>query len=1113
MRVQLPIKSCLAVALLSVALLCSKGLVHDVFAEVGGHGSSAGGGCSGNSYTYYNRCYNGGAWVYYEYTSATNPGDITIGKVYDTDSSGSVAASVSGTTVSSACFPYGGFWFFHHRYSQGETRSGTWSLRNGLYGARAISEDNVMTNSSSDVTSTAHDWRYNNVDHSLWMYSEIPSSVRVARIGATSSEIEDTYTKHLTYITSDPSWDDFSSSSDYTWFCSTETGDDSADTYFSGTTSGNIETHDKLEISSDGLTGRILNWTDALDGTYTVAFPANDYYTALFYHVLSRTDSAAVSSAQTSYEVEYQVNGGSWQTLSNSGNNSVFDLSGSSWISRGSGAVSGDASLAVGGSKTIISRSGFRFNAANLGAYTQYCQRLSYYSHAHYASISDSAPDSRDGWESSPSVCVIFKNPDFETAESPRYHNIDVTGSTSVASVSGATLVSGNYYSADSASVSVSFDHSLARSDASGYDESDPSPNLFNSARGSIYGNSSFSVSTDFHAKQTVGTDVSDVYPVGSPDAHSPLALSFSAASKSAPSPNPWASSATSGQTVANVSSLVAPSGEYTQICHAAYNEKAYWSVRYADIYRREVYYDSDGEVDDDVSGTATYLRTELRDTAPIPEGDAGSSAYGILSPSDNYYQATPACINVKRDWNFEIETASPHTLLSAQLTAGSITAPTFDIAVKREDETKDYITDLADIDASDSVVAPTVQVVSFVVRPSADGDHTSESSAVHGGLVLKSDPCAFVRSALGAELDSAYGCQFTTDSANSTTASHNNKGVHSQHSYSTTYSIRSGLLSVPTNLSAGSKFCIAIAISSDRGSHLGSDSAFLSSATCGNVATYPNFRVLGGSVSTNGGISTSLTDIIDGERKLYGSWADFAIIANGEVKKMASGASLAGGLSTSGSISIPCSFSPLSIANSACPTASAVGSAGVLGASSLFDTFRARYASDYSDANLTVIYRPADTYLISSNIEEDRSATHSGLDTLHQTIIIAKNIQISENVSRVDAWLLAEETIDTCAISSDGRAIVIGAVAESESATKVSLSSTLCQTPLQLNAPLSAQNVLFKRASGADPAAGTLADAAETVDFSPAAYLVSDITRQTGDPSTVYLKKLPPRY
>lgn len=236
-------------------------------------------------------------------------------------------------------------------------------------------------------------------------------------------------------------------------------------------------------------------------------------------------------------------------------------------------------------------------------------------------------------------------------------------------------------------------------------------------------------------------------------------------------------------------------------------------------------------------------------------------------------------------------------------------------------------------------------------------------------------------------------------------------------------------------DVEAGTRFCVAVAVypatsgidlkmNSNWSETPESNKWAISRSKCYPVAKKPLFQVWGGSVYSADDIKAYTTNkIFDGQSHFYGSWAELSLVAGSKNDKLASGASLSnalGGASNNFGL-----YSPLTISND-----ESSGS-GVkkpdnkrLG---LVEKFRnetnsyggnREYSASPELAGTTLIAltdgQNAFDMTISGNLE-NRDKEISSLDDIPVLILYAKNINIDCSVKRIDAILIAEDTIDTC--------------------------------------------------------------------------------------------------
>ena len=204
-----------------------------------------------------------------------------------------------------------------------------------------------------------------------------------------------------------------------------------------------------------------------------------------------------------------------------------------------------------------------------------------------------------------------------------------------------------------------------------------------------------------------------------------------------------------------------------------------------------------------------------------------------------------------------------------------------------------------------------------------------------------------------------------------------------------------------------GYKYCTAIAFypsdsHNNGGNSLGiqrgvamtaGDKWNISGASCRTIAKKPNFQVWNGSIYTGGSINTSITrkwttksigrEYQGGQADIFGSWADYAIVAKGNNKTMASGAmlgyensryDLAGNGGKKRSTVTPQKINPETTANNSDPT----GHSGI-DASASYTQNLARLDSRYKDKAKTLLKE------IGHNSTENRIyTTKTGMQVAH---------------------------------------------------------------------------------------------------------------------------------
>jgi hypothetical protein len=335
-----------------------------------------------------------------------------------------------------------------------------------------------------------------------------------------------------------------------------------------------------------------------------------------------------------------------------------------------------------------------------------------------------------------------------------------------------------------------------------------------------------------------------------------------------------------------------------------------------------------------------------------------------------------------------------------------------------------------------------------------------------------------------------------------------------------------------------GTRICFAMSIK--RHSSASTDWRH-SQLYCLSVGKKPKVQVLGGDLIVGRGsgvtsnVATSTSRMSSG--LIFGSWAEYAIVASGTVTRMASGAGYVGG---SPSTSL-CSLSVLTFSNADTTGSCNQNSVGHYTTLNVRSNIAARYPTLGSTPNLSgsvaidslsglyrstngsltvsggtiplgrwvVINAPNTTVTISSNINYT-TGTMSSMYDIPQVVIIAKNIIISSDVTSLDTWLVALGTgvdgrINTCGAGGSG----------AEAVTETSLITTkVCDKILTVNGPLAADRLIMRRTGGAGINAQA-GEPAEVFNLRADAYLwaAAHSSGTTGRLSTVSTKELPPRF
>ena len=298
---------------------------------------------------------------------------------------------------------------------------------------------------------------------------------------------------------------------------------------------------------------------------------------------------------------------------------------------------------------------------------------------------------------------------------------------------------------------------------------------------------------------------------------------------------------------------------------------------------------------------------------------------------------------------------------------------------------------------------------------------------------------------------------------------------------------------------------------------------------TCFTVAKRPSFQVWGGGVYSNGNIAAldntknNLAGVPGYEyiasnsnnKVAFGSWAEQAVVANGAVKGLTSGAATGLNFAVDGNIlngiaennnEDYCDRVPLSFANrtsQGCPNnGTATGYLGaknneldrkafinyvigdtnasvtkltatnddgsyslnsdILNDASLIEKSRTEDGEEI-DSNTRVVMvagnnddvMVAGTIVINSNLQYEDYKTYTGLSEIPKLIIYADNISIACNVTRIDAILIANGKVDTCPTNKDREDLKDGdpvLINNPENSTQLTINGMIITNQLDLN-------------------------------------------------------------
>ena len=337
----------------------------------------------------------------------------------------------------------------------------------------------------------------------------------------------------------------------------------------------------------------------------------------------------------------------------------------------------------------------------------------------------------------------------------------------------------------------------------------------------------------------------------------------------------------------------------------------------------------------------------------------------------------------------------------------------------------------------------------------------------------------------------------------------------------------------ISDDVAAGTKICFALSVKP----HSSDDAKWAhSSVACALVGKKPKTQIWGGDLISSKYVNSSAsTKDISGMPRTFGSWVEYGIFAVRDITGAASGSAYAGvGLANAGK----CNTSYLSFTNSGNRTCSPSTPIGNYANSSSIPDVAASFPTSASTPSIgpndllsqsspsgvfkvdggeislrggnirkgrwVVINALQATVTITDDIKYTEGQLQSVSD-IPQVIIIADKIIINSNVTRVDAWLVANGTngiIETCNVNSSNYNLT-GADR---------LTANKCNLPLTVNGPVMAKQLWLRRTGGSG---GGLAsgDPAEVFNLRPDAYMWANLHASGNNRvQTVYSTELPPR-
>jgi hypothetical protein len=325
-------------------------------------------------------------------------------------------------------------------------------------------------------------------------------------------------------------------------------------------------------------------------------------------------------------------------------------------------------------------------------------------------------------------------------------------------------------------------------------------------------------------------------------------------------------------------------------------------------------------------------------------------------------------------------------------------------------------------------------------------------------------------------------------------------------------------------DLPVGTRVCFALSIQprSNTDNNWGH-----SKPLCTIVGKKPKVQIWGGDISVRGKIETSTSvKKIDGTDKIFGSWVEYGAFSVGVNTHFASGAGLNDQTNEDQAV-----WSKLTFANKnetddnafgnytalgnfrsapgiaayfgAAQNKQPVGGTSVDVSSLTFPTTGPVQVRTVGDLTITggaipagrsVVIISTGTVTIDGDITYADAVLGAARD-IPQVVIIAANINIKDSVSRVDSWLVASGTINTCYNFAGN------------------LTSNKCGALLEVNGPVVTNRLLLNRTAGSDTGAQS-GEPAERFNLRPDAFLWAQLQASGNNKAqTVHSVELPPRF
>lgn len=347
-----------------------------------------------------------------------------------------------------------------------------------------------------------------------------------------------------------------------------------------------------------------------------------------------------------------------------------------------------------------------------------------------------------------------------------------------------------------------------------------------------------------------------------------------------------------------------------------------------------------------------------------------------------------------------------------------------------------------------------------------------------------------------------------------------------------------------------GTKICYVLTI--DQPTEMNTPVNRFSSVACTTIGYMPFVQVWGGDLVAGRSFPSDInpTDVAhikanvstrssSGGTTTYGSWSEYGAVASGDIYGFGTMRGLQGGVNNPNQLA----WSKLTFANVQNEFGRFTETGGSLGRiPSMADRLLADRTPNYNvtdtnaielggepssrlyvyqkeNGDLTinnsdigkrksiVIHVPDHNVIIAGNINYD-DGPYGSISELPQVIIIAKNILINENVTNVDAWLLAYGDTNNGIINTCNRTGM-----SPTSNINIRLTIDNCNRTLKINGPIQARELLLRRTAGAS-AQGAPGEPAEILNLRADAYLwAHSVSGSDSRVQTTFATELPPYF